>query len=737
MAKLQRDEDYIKRRLHRALVSAVDEAAAPGAVALVTERGETRFEQAVGLRQRVPAGKPAKPDTIYDLASLTKVVATTTAVLLARDDGLIDLDAPVSELIPIPEFEAFTCRHLLTHTAGLPAGRPYWREVDTLDEMLMRYAEHGLDWQPGTARRYSDIGFMILGRALELAGGESLSDYCRKRIFVPLRMERTAFNPPEDWADQCAATENCRWRERILVGEVHDENASAVGGCAGHAGLFSTAGDLARFATALTGGKLLAPSTLREMTRLGQVPHWPWQGLGWLLDPWGDSSGGFLPSRLAFGHSGWTGTSLWVDGETGLAAILLSNTCHPGRGMRNNRALREGFHSAVAATFYGRQRNTHTGLDRLVRERFRLFQGKRIALLTNHSAVDSLGRHILDVFALAPGVKLQALYSPEHGIRGQAEAGERVTTQQGPVPVISLYGERKEPSQEELAEVHYFVVDLQDAGARYYTYAATMKRCMKACAKAGKPLVVLDRPNPVGGAVLEGPLAETGDELVCWGRVPVRHGMTLGEIATWFAEQELGGEAPRLNVVPMDCWVREALFQDCLLPWVPPSPNIPSPETALVYAGMCLFEGTNLNEGRGTPEPFHLVGAPWLNAGAVISGINEDERPGLSLEAVRYTPRAIQGKAANPRYEDIECNGIRVHVEDGQTARPFTLAVSLLSRIRARHAGSFEWRDSFDVLAGTPALREAIEAGEDPLRIIAGFAEGHARFEEERPQHYA
>ena len=722
-----------------ALASAVKSTQNPGAVAYVGDMEKALFWEAFGLRQRVPVTRSASVDTIYDLASLTKVIATTTATLLLHQDGLIDLDAPITEYLPIPEFGTLTCRHLLTHTSGLAAGRPYYKQASTVTEMIQLYAEDGLDWTPGTRRRYSDAGFMILGRIVEFVARDRLDAFCTARIFKPLEMAHTCFNPPADWAEGCAATEQCAWRKKLIQGVVHDENAYAVGGIAGHAGLFSNAKDLATFCRALLGGKLLTKGTLDRMTRIGQVPCYPWQGLGWWLDPWATGTDGYLFSRAAFGHSGWTGTCLWMDRESGRFAILLGNTCHPSRSQRNNPEFRRTFFDGVAKAFWPDKVTTHTGLDRIMREDFQPLRGRRVALLTHHAAVDQMGRHALDVFALAPDVKLHVIFSPEHGLRGEAEAGASVPSENGPAPVVSLMGDRTAPSDDELAEIDYFVVDLQDVGARYYTYAATMKACLQACRRAGKPVIVLDRPNPTGGIILEGPIAEDEASPVCWGRVPVRHALTMGELAVFFAKQL--GTTKRFSVAvhTLDNWRRDRLFTDCSLPWVAPSPNIPTPETTLAYVGMCLFEGTNLNEGRGSETPFMVIGAPWLDPPRIIEHLQPDDCRGCRLEPVRYTPRSISGKASAPRFRDETCEGIRIHLTDPRGTRSFRLAVALIIAIRRAHPRRFQWQTNewFDALAGTPRLRERIEQGDEAHDILRALEPELELFAKAAPRRYA
>jgi uncharacterized protein YbbC (DUF1343 family) len=722
--------------LTAALSRAVKESEAPGAVGCVGEGDRLIFLEAAGNRELTPDVLPAEKDTIYDLASLTKMIATTTSVMILHEEGRIDFDAPITEYLPIPAFGKFTVRHCLTHTAGLTAGRPFYKDCSSLNEILQVASEIDLEAPPGARRKYSDIGFMILGKVVELVGRDSLDAFARKHIFEPLEMKSTTFKPPKEWAKRCAATEKCAWRKRVIIGEVHDENAFAAGGVSGHAGLFSTAEDLSRFCRALLGGKLFSNKTLDEMTRRGQVPFYPWQGLGWKLDPWACGSEGFLPSRAAIGHTGWTGTNIWIDRDSGVFSILLSNTCHPTRGSRDTAALRRIFSEAVAERFYPGRSNVHTGIDRLLWDGFDPVRGKRIALLTNQSATDELGRSVVDVFAMAADVKIAAIYSPEHGFDVKAEAGATVKNQKGDVPIISLYGEKKRPTHEELKGVEMFVADLPDVGARYYTYMSTIFDCIEACTEANVPLMVLDRPNPVGGSILEGAIAKQTGSPVCRAALPARHGMTMGELAKFFAQTLPNDKTASVQTYDVDGWLRPLRHDQCSLPWSPPSPNIPTSETALLYVGMCLFEGTNLNEGRGTETPFYILGAPWLDAEDIVAAIAPEDRPGCVLEAARYTPKSIQGKATSPQYMNEECKGIRVTVENPEQVRAFRMAVAILAAIWKRHPKKLELKKGFDVLAGGSDLREAIIAGRAAGEIVAGYESELTAFDAQRPKLY-
>ncbi|GMV99110.1 MAG: hypothetical protein AMXMBFR84_02490 [Candidatus Hydrogenedentota bacterium] len=722
-------------KLRAGLLQAIAEAKAPGACAIIGDAEHTYLHDAQGARQLIPTRLPVETSTLYDLASLTKVIATTTALMQLYEAGEIDLDQPVSDIYPIPAFSAFTIRHCLTHTTGLSAGLPYYKDAKSIDEMLQRYSALPLKWTPGSRWLYSDVGFMLLGRIVELKARDSIDSYCKRHIFDPLEMTRTLYTPPKDLAPLCAATEQCAWRKRVIAGEVHDENCSAVGGVAGHAGLFGTAEDLARFCRALLTGRLLKSKTVSQMTAFGQTIPYPWQGLGWQIDPWASKNQGYLPSRTAIGHTGWTGTSIWMDTATGLFAVLLGNTCHPSRTERDNGLYRRVFYTAVAKEFYVNT-TTHSGLDRLLREDFAELRGHRIALLTNHAAVDQQGRHALDVLKIAPDVRIATLYSPEHGIRGHAEAGESVASENGPIPVVSLYGDRKFPSKEELESIDYFVVDLQDIGSRYYTYMSTMKDCLAACAAMKKTALILDRPNPVGGAVLEGTIAQTVGSPVCCAPIPVRHGMTMGELALYFLQTEFSATPLRVLVSPLDNCERARFFDECTLPWVPPSPNMPTAETALLYVGTCLFEGVNVNEGRGTDTPFHVMGSPWMDAKRIVENVHPEDRPGIDLEPVRYTPKAIPGKAANPAYRDEACEGVRLIVRDKRSARPFRTAIALLAALRELHPRKLEFKPMFDVLAGGDALRTRIQNGDAASAIVLDSEAALAAFDAVRPKRY-
>jgi uncharacterized protein YbbC (DUF1343 family) len=338
----------------------------------------------------------------------------------------------------------------------------------------------------------------------------------------------------------------------------------------------------------------------------------------------------------------------------------------------------------------------------------------------------------LDVLR-ALGVDVRRLFAPEHGLRGGQAAGAAVNggpdTTSG-LPVVSLYGERAKPRREDLVGLDGLVVDLQDVGVRFYTYESTLLLCLEAAAEAGIELFVLDRPNPLGGERMEGPLRDPDSprNLVSLAPGPLVHGLTLGELARL---ANAGRARPaRLTVVPMQGWVRAMTWEDTGRAWVPPSPNLRSAEAALAYPGTCLLEATNVSEGRGTDAPFLLLGAPWMKPEGVLGEVSVQ---GFALETARFTPRAAAA-APEPKYQDRECPGLRIRVTDRRTVRPYALGLALLVALKSLHPEFRLSREGvgLDTLLGTQRVREALERGDGVERILALDTPAHHRFARER-----
>jgi uncharacterized protein YbbC (DUF1343 family) len=368
------------------------------------------------------------------------------------------------------------------------------------------------------------------------------------------------------------------------------------------------------------------------------------------------------------------------------------------------------------------------GIEVLVSEQMHLIRGKKIGLITNHSGVDRKLRHDIDLLASAPGVKLTALFSPEHGIRGAAQAGEKVRSAidaKTGVPIHSLYGETRSPTAEMLKGVDVLVYDIQDIGSRYYTYISTLGECMQAAAERKIPLIVLDRPNPLGGEVIEGPLLDlTFRSFVGAFAIPVRYGLTPGELAGWIKTNlKLDLE---LSVVKMKHWTRAQWYEETNLIWVPPSPNIPTMASAMVYPGMCLIEGTNLSEGRGTTTPFEVVGAPWVDGIKLAERLNAQKLAGVLFRPVAFTPTLS-------KFSGEACQGVQLHVADRKSFRPLPTALVIIEDIRRNYPEQFHFKSAhYDRLVGSDAVRKAMERNEPASDIVATWQKDLKEFETAR-----
>jgi uncharacterized protein YbbC (DUF1343 family) len=386
----------------------------------------------------------------------------------------------------------------------------------------------------------------------------------------------------------------------------------------------------------------------------------------------------------------------------------------------------------AALVAFGAAPLVEVGLERVEKDGGAPLKGKHVGLVAHAASVTADGRHAIDVLRRA-GIDVRRVFAPEHGLRGRAAAGDEIANGADPasgVAVVSLYGAKTKPTAEDLRGLDVLVVDLQDAGVRFYTYSSTLLLCLEAAAENDVELVVLDRPNPLGGELMEGPHADptrVPPSLVSRAPGPLVHGLTFGELAR-FANARRTKPA-RVTVVPMAGWRRSMVWTDTGRSWVPPSPNLRTPEAALVYPGVCLLEATNVTEGRGTDSPFELFGAPWMKADAIASAVRA---PGLVLEPRRFTPAASEA-AHDPKWAGQECAGLRARVTDAHAVRPYAFGLDLLHTLR-RLQPEVRWtRDgALDWLLGTPAVREALERGDDPAAIQARDQAAIAAFAEER-----
>jgi uncharacterized protein YbbC (DUF1343 family)/CubicO group peptidase (beta-lactamase class C family) len=738
----------------------------PGAVLLVWHDGQVVYRKAFGERSVEPQHEPMTVDTIFDVASMTKVVATTTAVMQLEQQGKIRLNDPVAKYIP--EFaqngkDAITIRELLTHFSGLREDLDLtqpWQGKEA--GYAMAFNETPID-PPGARFLYSDIDFIVLGALVERVTGQPLSAYCEEKIFAPLHMETTRFLPPAEWLPRIAPTQFDE-HNQMLRGVVHDPTARRMGGVAGHAGLFSTADDLAKFAQfLLRGGPVLSPLAIEKMTTPQQPPTSSvLRGLGWDIDsPLSSNRGELLPVG-SFGHTGFTGTSLWIDPTTQAFIILLTNAVHP-RGKGNVVALRTKVATAVAAalpltvsekdelrwkslTGYNeaqtavrrlanRNGSVQLGIDVLEASNFDSLRAavgkKKIGLLTNQTGVDSQGRRTIDILAQAQGISLDAIFSPEHGVTGTldtADIGNSHDAATG-IPVYSVYGATdasRRPPPEVLKQLDAVVIDIQDAGARFYTYETTVGYFLEAAANTGIEVFVLDRPNPITGSFVQGPISDSGREsFVSYFPVPVRHGMTLGELARLFnSERNIHA---RLQVIPMQGWMRGDWFDATGLTWVNPSPNLHSLIEAILYPGVELVKTTNVSVGRGTDTPFELVGAPWIKARELAQHLNARQISGVRFVPVTFTP------SSGP-YSSEVCEGVNLVLVERNAFDAPELGIELASVLYKLYPGQFHLEKMIDLLANQ-ATFDAVMNGVDPRTIAGSWREPLQRFEQIRQKY--
>jgi uncharacterized protein YbbC (DUF1343 family)/CubicO group peptidase (beta-lactamase class C family) len=729
---------------HSALSSALDSVMQPalkrgnlpGAVILVVHRGQVIFRHAYGLRSKQPVAAPMTVDRLFDLASLTKPIATATSLMILVERGQVRFSDRVARYLPAfgeNGKSAITIEQLLLHTSGLIADNPEADYRDGRTKALERIYRLAPVAEPGTRFIYSDLNFILVGELVEHLAGMPLDEFARRSIFTPLGMKETGFRPTGERKSRGAPAD--RRDGQWIVGEVHDPRSYLMGGVAGHAGLFSTADDLAIYARMILNGgavdeqRILSPMGVRVMTQPRPVPG-GLRAYGWDVDTsYSRNRGELFPRGSSFGHTGFTGTSIWIDPGSETAVIFLSNRLHPaGKGdvnwvrgqvativaahllphqpeasARSTRSLADSSGSYGQSSSSELRTQVLTGIDVLERDGFRPLQGRRVGLVTNHSGLDRAGRPTIDLLHQAKGVTLVSLFSPEHGIRGAVEANVADTHDaKTGLPIYSLYGVRRKPSAEMLQGIDTLVYDIQDAGCRFYTYISTLGYVLEAAAEHRLRAVVLDRPNPIGGVAVEGPLLDAGREsFVGYHRLPVRHGLTVGELAQLYnGERNLGAD---LEVIRMDGWHRRELFDATGLHWINPSPNLRNLTETLLYPGVGLVETTNVSVGRGTDRPFEWVGAPWIDGRRLTAALAEEGLPGVRFVPLRLTPTASV-------YRGQACDGVQFIVDDWARFRP--LATGLALAVVLHRLYPERWQiDRFDALLGNRATWESVKAG--------------------------
>lgn len=723
------------KEIDAAVERAIAAGLIPGAVLHLEAHGQS-YAKAYGLRASKPQREPMTMDTLFDLASLTKVLATTPALLQLVERGDLRLDQTVASVLPAftgHGKEAITLRQLLNHTSGLLAGFPKDDPPATYDAALQWLWACQPPSAPHREVNYSDLNFLLLGEILRRKTGESLDRLVRREIWAPLRMWDTTYRPGPSLLPRIAPTE--RVNGHPLRGEVHDPTARRLGGVCGHAGIFGTAPDVARFARMmLRGGELdgvqvLAPSTVKLITTAQTPPKLREQrGLGWDID----SSHSEMPRGklfrpgVSYGHTGFTGTSIWIDPSRDAFLVLLTSRLQSPRG--DVRQLRYDLASLAAAAIAlppGKaapapaRSPVLNGVDVLEADGFRPLAGKRVGLITNPTGRTRSGRSTIDLLHRAPGLQLRALYGPEHGIRGnldQPEIADGKDDATG-LPVFSLFGATKKTATLPLDGLDALVFDIQDVGCRFYTYISTMSLAMEAAAAQKVSFYVLDRVNPIGGIVVDGPAYVSATSFTACHNIAIQHGMTVGELARMIrAEKKLELD---LTVVPAAHWNRAQRWDGTGLTWVNPSPNLRSLDAALLYPGIGLLEFMSLSVGRGTDRPFEHAGAPYLDGAGLADYLTRQKLPGIRFTPAEFTPSANV-------FAGQLCRGVRFAITDRDKLRPIDTGLAIAQYLMRHHADLCQ-PEKFNTLLVHPSMR-LIQGQASRAEIRADWADSFAGF---------
>ncbi len=703
----------------------IEEGAIPGAVLLVGRGEDTVYRKAFGQRAVQPTATPMTTDTIFDMASISKVVGCATSIMILVERGQLNLTDKVAKYIPAfgnRGKEKITVEQLLLHRAGFIPDNPLADYRDGPAQAIENIHNLKLIYSPGTDFRYTDVGYIMLGELVRVIDGRPLNQFAREEIFEPLGMRDTFYNPPAEVHARCAPTEQ---REgRWMIGEVHDPRAYLLGGVAGHAGLFSTADDMARWCRMiLNGGELdgqrvLSELTVREMTRprcLESGGGCRGYGFG-VGSTFSSARGNLFQPGVTFGHTGFTGTLMWFDPQHETFVLLLTNRVHPnGKGSVID--LRRRVVTVVASAIRplpGEQASPIVtqdplhgtmvqasggaagqeapaklpadvlcGIDVLQRDGFRVLDGKKVAVITNHTGLDRDGNHLVDLLVNAPNVEVVRLLSPEHGLYGVLDehVGDTVDPKTG-LKVFSLYGKTRRPTPEMLEGIDAIVFDIQDIGTRFYTYISTMGNAMEEAVKRDIEVVVLDRPNPIRGLATDGPISdEKYLGFTSFRRLPLVHGMTVGELAEMFNTHH--GIGCKLTVVKLEGWRRAMWWDETGLMWTNPSPNMRNLTQAAIYPAIGMLESSNLSVGRGTDQPFEFFGAPWIDGRKLAEALNGEALPGLRFIPIRFTPESS-------KFKGEACQGVYVLVTDRNVLEPARSGLTIAWHLRRLFGDAFE-----------------------------------------------
>lgn len=785
-AALPAAQGYSPERLARmdaVIAESIAKKELPGAIVLVGRHGKVVWRKAYGARAIEPQREAMTADTIFDLASLTKVVATTTSIMILIEQGKVRLSDTIVQFIPEMKGEgrdAITIEQLLTHMTGFAPDFDLRDRWTGYDEAMKRLYREPLRNPPGTRFVYSDINYIALGEVVHRVSGMMLDEFARRNIFTPLGMHDTGFKPDAKLRARIAPTEKRRGQmsylgdsgadagsegEQWLRGQVHDPTSFRMSGVAGHAGLFSTADDLAVFCQMLLNGgvynntRILSPMTVAMMTQPRAVSEsGAARGLGWDIASSFSTNRGDLFPLGSFGHTGFTGTSIWIDPASDSFIIFLSNRVHPdGKGdvgplrgrvasivassivdASTSKAREQAGNSAAElltslARLNGRVANTPatpadaqvlTGIDVLERDGFKQLKGMRVALVTNQTGRDRAGRTTIDVLFKAPDVKLVALFSPEHGIRGLSD--DKVSDSKDEVtglPIYSLYGETRRPKPDQLKDLDALVYDIQDVGARFYTYTATLGNVMEEAAKAKLPIFVLDRPNPINGVDVEGPIADADKfSFTAYYAIPVRYGMTIGELAKFFNDEK--HMSADVRVIQMENWRRAMWLDSTGLTWINPSPNMRSLTEATLYPGIGLLETTNVSVGRGTDTPFELVGAPWIDGPKLAAYLNGRRIPGVRFIPTRFKPNTSV-------FKNEDCGGVNIVITDRARFQSVITGIEVAVALHSLYPTDWKVDSYLRLLVNADALAR-LKRGESAEELTRSWTAGLDNFRKQR-----
>jgi uncharacterized protein YbbC (DUF1343 family)/CubicO group peptidase (beta-lactamase class C family) len=746
-----------------AITNAIAEKRLPGAVIWLEHNGQI-YQKAYGNKALVPKVEEMTEDTIFDVASLTKVMATAPSIMLLIESGKVKLDEPVHTYLP--EFtgngrDKVTIRHLMTHVSGLAGGGQRMLPSGYNAELQALYQQRS-QVNPGQVFRYTDENYILLGELIQRVTGTTLDRFAEREIFTPLKMTNTCFLPSISKVRRIAPTQ--MMNNGVIRGTVHDPKARAMGGVAGHAGVFSTVADMARLCRMmlnngeLDGVRVLKAETVKLMTSIQSPDTVPERrGLGWDIESGYSRRGRVFPVG-SYGHTGFTGTSVWIDPFSKTFLIIFSNRVHPDSTgnigplqmtlatlaaeaiddfnfsnvpgaltprYTNNVLIPEarGFAPARGERDRVEVGPVLNGIDVLAKQNFEPVKKLRLGLITNHTGQDREQRSTIDLLKNAPDVMLKKLFSPEHGIRGAQDekVGDSVDEKTG-LPVYSLYGAgHYAPTPEQLQDLDAVVFDIQDIGCRYYTYISTLGYCLEAADTAKLKFIVLDRVNPINGVTVEGPVFQGSPTFTAFHPLPLRHGMTVGELAKMYVAER--GFKTALTVIPVEGWKRAMWFDETGLPYVNPSPNMRTQLAAQLYPGLGLHE-TALSVGRGTDTPFEICGAPYIDADKLAAEMN-----GASLAGVRFTP--VHFKPTASTFKDQECNGVRLTIPSRDQVQAVDVGITLALALERLYPTNFTLT-KLNTLLCNEATLEAIRAGKSLAEIKQGWAADLERFKTRR-----